>query len=66
MLDKLINLGIQVVTDEIEASTESGTTPFDWNIMGLDKSRPAQTRENGKTIHNPEHIKRKFDSLRKD
>lgn len=66
MLGKLINLGIQVVSDELEASSQSGTIPFDWNIMGLDKSRPAQTRSNGKTIHNPEHIKRKFDSIRKD
>jgi hypothetical protein len=65
MLDKLINLGIQVVADELEASAQSGTTPFDWNIIGLDKSRPSQTRSNGKTIHNSEHMKRKIDAVRK-
>ncbi len=63
MLDKLIKLGVQVLTDEIEAAEKTKTTPFDWNIMGWDKSRPPQTRSDGESIHNPEHIARKIKNL---
>lgn len=65
MFGKIFNLTKQVVTDEFEAAKESKSIPFDWNIAGWDKSRPAQTRSNGKTIHNLKHIKRKIDVVRK-
>jgi hypothetical protein len=65
MLGKLIKLGVQVVTDELEAAKKTNTKPFDWNIMGWDKSRPPQTRSNGKSIHNPEHIARKMKTILK-
>jgi hypothetical protein len=65
MLDKLINLGFQIVSDEVEEAVNNQSIPFDWNIMGWDKSRPAMTRENGRSMiePNPEHIRRKIDAI---
>ncbi|MDM9385011.1 hypothetical protein QUB80_30600 [Chlorogloeopsis sp. ULAP01] len=41
MLGKLIKLGVQVVTDELEAAKKTNTKPFDWNIMITQGSRVA-------------------------
>lgn len=68
MLDKLINLGIQIVSDEMEEAVTNDSLPFDWNIFGLDKSRPPLTRANGKSMvePNPDHIRRKINAILKD
>lgn len=67
MLEKLITLVVQVVSDEFEAAQENNAIPFDWNIAGLDKSRPPLTRENCKSLLEPnqEHILRKVNALLK-
>jgi hypothetical protein len=65
MLGRLVKFGVHIVTDEIEAAQETKTKMFDWNIVGWDKSRPAMTRSNGESIHNPEHIHRKVKILLK-
>jgi|GEM_PF-5711877 hypothetical protein len=65
MIDKLVKLGAQIVIDEMEEAVKHGSIPFDWNTMGLDQSRPAFTRENGKSMleANPEHILRKVKAV---
>lgn len=68
MLGKLFNLGSQIVRDEVEESVKTKSIPFDWDIVGLDKSRPPLTRTNGQSMlkPNPEHIRRKFKAISKD
>ncbi|MDJ0735394.1 MAG: hypothetical protein QNJ47_15275 [Nostocaceae cyanobacterium] len=65
MLVRLVKLGVQIVTDEIEAVQSTKRKMFDWNIVGWDKSRPAMTRSNGESIDNPEHICRKLKTILK-
>ncbi len=51
----------------MEEADKHKSIPFDWNIFGLDESRPAQTRADGKSMldPNPEHIRRKIDAVLK-
>lgn len=65
MLSKIINLGVQIVADEIEEAGKNKSRPFDWNIAGWDKSRPPCTGANGKSmlVPNPEHIRRKVKAI---
>lgn len=67
MPGKLINLGLQIVTDELEEAGKNDSVPFDWNVIGLDKSRPTLTRINGKSMLEPnfEQVRRKIDAISK-